>query len=234
MENIKELMQKRKLDEITQRMLDNVRNQPPQPDQNDSIPQPPGELKIVYPAWFEKNNPPEWYEALESIVESGKPIHLLFTGIPGSGKTELATIITEMYEKHCQKMVLWYNASKYYKRYLDNCGQRTEEQKFRYDLIMRSPADRFVLDDLGTENISPTSKWFYEQFITRHDEYVKRKEAKFSIITTNLDQIAIAERYGSRALDRLLQNCAIFKFKSESFRRRDKKIYNADQMEIIT
>jgi DNA replication protein DnaC len=90
------------------------------------------------------------------------------------------------------------------------------------------------LDDLGTENISPTSKWFYEQFITRHDEYVKRKEAKFSIITTNLDQIAIAERYGSRALDRLLQNCAIFKFKSESFRRRDKKIYNADQMEIIT
>ena len=85
---------------------------------------------------------------------------------------------------------------------------KTQEGRRRVDL-----ARALVLDDLGTER-DPRDSWWAECFGT----FVDEREARVTIVTTNLPRAAFRERYDARIIDRLNACAVAYEFSGPSLR----------------
>lgn len=192
-------------------------NAKPEPEQPEPVIPP---LKIVWPPDYVFNNSPEFYETITTKVESGNPFFLLFVGPTGCGKSYLATIIMDMAAAHYQwKTYQKMQCPQFYKAYQ---AAKLADFSIREDRMegfeQNQPWTRFVMDDLGAEIDEPQSRDYFAMLIDNNYVQIREHTAKAGIITTNLDPAAIEARYGSRTLDRLLENYLFCFFKPESFR----------------
>lgn len=135
---------------------------------------------------------------------SPKSTNLLFMGHAGLGKTHLALAIADA--------VL---ASGYDVLYTSSAAlaARLSREHFDYDsgdewLIACQEADLLILDDLGTEYITPlTISVLYELINTR------MLTGRPTIYTTNItDQSVFVARYTEKVASRMLGGCKVYKF----------------------
>lgn len=137
-------------------------------------------------------------ELLE-VLGTGKPVHAIYSGSPGAGKTHLAHGI----------MLAALNRSGYRMRVLfaDWCNfiQLKKESMNANDRAMRDiretinelyRADLVVLDDFGAERDTDYNR-------EAANDFWNHRVDKSVIVTTNLTVDQLAARYGSRAMSRI-------------------------------
>jgi DNA replication protein DnaC len=183
---------------------------------------------MTYPDGYIKNNTAEFYTAIENCVNNKQHFHFIFKGTVGCGKTHLARIIRKSLKDLYSAYLTWYYANDLYSEYVRLTTSNDNEDNWMLNIVKGYPDGMFVLDDLGSEHDTPASRNFFAQFIDNNYRYIKNGSAKVSIITTNLGEDEINNRYGSRAMDRLWENYTVFTFTDYSFRRADRKIINGE------
>ena len=181
---------------------------------------------MIYPDDFTKNNTKTFYDIIESDVDNRQPIHYLFKGICGCGKTYLADIIYKYIKDNYSVSVNWHTANIFYAKYVKLIMSDDPEDKWLLNYLYGDmPSNSFILDDLGSEKDTQASRDFFTLLIDNNYKDIKNGMCRLSIITTNLNDVEITDRYGKgRAMDRLWENYTVFKFNDYSFRQRDKKI----------
>ena len=136
---------------------------------------------------------------------------LLLQGIPGTGKTTLLQAIYSLYAVANASM-LYTSAPKvfdYYSLMLSGTSVIYNELKME---------KRLFLDDLGTE---PARCLYYGvEYLPLQEILTYRYERQLpTIITTNLSDSMIRERYGERISDRIGEMCTILRFSGHSYRK---------------
>ena len=146
---------------------------------------------------------PQWLPEYEQIAEwlaDNKGKGLLLAGSCGRGKTLIATRILPIFISELGRVYSIYNS---------------------YDLNVRQKevfySHLLCIDDLGIENESV-------QYGERRNVFVElmdlvEKKGKFIVVTTNLTQEQIKEKYGTRTIDRFYSCCEIVQFSGQSLRR---------------
>lgn len=135
---------------------------------------------------------------------------LLLQGVPGTGKTTLLWAISALFGL--------VNASQLY----INCQKLFES----HSLLMSGTsatyneyktAKRLFIDDMGIE---PSRYLYYGvEFLPIQEVLTYRHERQLpTIITTNLSDSMIRERYGERISDRFSEMCTILRFSGKSYR----------------
>ncbi|MGN0983865.1 MAG: ATP-binding protein [Gemmiger sp.] len=135
---------------------------------------------------------------------SGKSPNLLFMGTAGLGKTHLALAIADAVLDGGHD-VLYTSAAALAARLGREHFDRDAEDEW---LTACQEADLLILDDLGTEYITPlTISVLYELINTR------MLTQRPTIYTTNItDQQVFTMRYTEKVASRMLGNCKMFKF----------------------
>ena len=130
--------------------------------------------------------------------------NLLFMGSSGLGKTHLALAIADAVLENGHDVLYTSSAA---------LAAHLGREHFDYDardewLTACQEADLLILDDLGTEYISPlTISILYELINTR------MLTQRPTIYTTNItDQAVFTARYTEKVASRILGNCRMFKF----------------------
>ncbi len=138
-----------------------------------------------------------WTDAYPNISKN----YLTISGKTGVGKTHLANIVANRFLDN-GKTVSFYNALSlnkiYLRAHLSPLSERASVLADVYD------ADLLVIDDLGVEQIlnNVTLEYLYETLSER---------AKLAtIITTNLNENMLRERYDDRIFSRLTAHNAVF------------------------
>jgi len=143
---------------------------------------------------------PEYTEVAEWL-EDNRGRGLFMYGDCGRGKTFLANyVIPAILLKYAGKVVFSYDI---------------QEMNRRLDEVLNRPI--IVLDDIGTEEISVSFGNKRAAFIEIMD--AAEKYGKLMIVTTNLDGDRIADRYGPRALERIISTTKRVEFKGKSLRK---------------
>lgn len=145
---------------------------------------------------------PQWlpeYELIADWLSDNKGKGLLLAGSCGRGKTLVATRILPLFfaERH-----LFYNIFNSYE--LNN----RQNEVFRCKIL--------CVDDLGVENESVKYGERRNVFTELIDSV--EKKGKLLVVTTNLTQDEIMEKYGTRTLDRIFSCCKIVTFSGRSLR----------------
>lgn len=146
---------------------------------------------------------------LEHIADTLKNIdkesyNALFVGATGTGKTFLSRCIGAEYMKR-NKTVLYINVNEY----LDSLKPDGESLE-KYAII----CDLFILDDLGTENVS--------DFVDSKLNYIIDKriqDKKSTIISTNLMPDEMKKRYLNSMISRIMNVYTKINFYGEDLRR---------------
>ena len=152
----------------------------------------------------------------ETLTGDGHKFGLLLAGTCGNGKTTMMRAV--------QSVVMLLNNT-YYNRYGQRIGNRLLEAK---DIAQLSDKDGqltayqtiplLFLDDLGRE---PTEVMRYGNVtspITELLEY-RYNQRLTTIVTTNLEQSEIREKYGDRIADRFNEMFALVSYTGVSYRR---------------
>jgi len=145
---------------------------------------------------------PQWlpeYELIADWLSDNKGKGLLLAGSCGRGKTLVATRILPLFfaERH-----LFYNLFNSYEL------NSRQNEVFRCKIL--------CIDDLGVENESIKYGERRNVFTELIDSV--EKKGKLLVVTTNLTQDEIVEKYGTRTLDRLFSCCKIVTFSGRSLR----------------
>lgn len=145
---------------------------------------------------------PQWlpeYELIADWLSDNKGKGLLLAGSCGRGKTLVATRILPLFfaERH-----LFYNLFNSYEL------NSRQNEVFRCKIL--------CIDDLGVENESVKYGERRNVFTELIDSV--EKKGKLLVVTTNLTQDEIVEKYGTRTLDRLFSCCKIVTFSGRSLR----------------
>ncbi len=145
---------------------------------------------------------PQWlpeYELIADWLSDNKGKGLLLAGSCGQGKTLVATRILPLFfaERH-----LFYNLFNSYEL------NSRQNEVFRCKIL--------CIDDLGVENESVKYGERRNVFTELIDSV--EKKGKLLVVTTNLTQDEIVEKYGTRTLDRLFSCCKIVTFSGRSLR----------------
>ena len=145
---------------------------------------------------------PQWlpeYELIADWLSDNKGKGLLLAGSCGRGKTLVATRILPLFfaERH-----LFYNLFNSYEL------NSRQNEVFRCKIL--------CIDDIGVENESVKNGERRNVFTELIDSV--EKKGKLLVVTTNLTQDEIVEKYGTRTLDRLFSCCKIVTFSGRSLR----------------
>ena len=148
---------------------------------------------------------------LKKMMVDGDLSFVVINGKTGTAKSYLGCVSAREYMKK-GKDVLALNALQLNQKFLAyHCAFLEEKQELWAEL---SDPDLLVIDDLGVEPIlnNVTVMYLYALLVERID--------KKTIVTTNLDQLMMEDRYGQRILSRLLdkRKGAMVTFEGEDLR----------------
>ena len=107
---------------------------------------------------------------------------------------------------------------KYYSVKFRTAKQFVEQIKNPEDVAEIAALGFVFIDDLGEE---PTSVQRYGNTLTPIVDLIERRyEAKaYTFISTNLTYKQIADKYGERIADRIVEMCHVVKFNNKSYRK---------------
>lgn len=174
---------------------------------------------LAYPDWFVKND--KLILFCEEIVKQPH-FAVMFTGVPGCGKTVMAGIMFDYLQKQYKNS--WaMSAHQLYSTYLKSTNSDTDKS-ILVDRANNCMLNSLVfLDDLGCEMDTEASRTYFANILSiQYDAY---NDGKFNrtIITTNLGSDEISDRYGERVIDRICEHYQIVKFNNKSFRKMNMK-----------
>ena len=152
---------------------------------------------------------------IQKVVEwmTGSPVRsgLIFQGTIGSGKTTLTYAMYGLYKQLASPVIYTtaYNLHTQFKHYL-------EKEDSRYEEILK--AKYLFLDELGSE---PERCQSYGTDYTPVQNLISyRYDRKLpTVVTTNLADDNILDRYGPRMMDRINEMFSILRFKGDSYRK---------------
>lgn len=152
---------------------------------------------------------------IQKVVEwmTGSPVRsgLIFQGTIGSGKTTLTYAMYGLYKQLASPVIYTtaYDLHTQFKHYL-------EKEDSRYEEILR--AKYLFLDELGSE---PERCQSYGTDYTPVQNLISyRYDRKLpTVVTTNLADDKILDRYGPRMMDRINEMFSILRFKGDSYRK---------------
>lgn len=154
--------------------------------------------------WLAKDGiQPQWLPEYEQIAEwlsDNKGKGLLLAGSCGRGKTLIATRILPIFINELGRVYSIYNSY--------DLNSRQKDVFFSHLLC---------IDDLGIENESVQYGERKNVFVELMD--LVEKKGKFIVVTTNLTQEQIEEKYGTRTIDRFYSCCEIVQFSGPSLRK---------------
>lgn len=160
--------------------------------------------------------------AVSAIVE-GKPIHVIFSGKPGVGKSHLAiSILVEVLERSAyQKYCLFVSYSELLEKLKMSMNESAKSQAKAQAYITRmKKADVLVLDDLGAELgiKNKVSTDFNNDILNR---ILEARQNKATIFTTNFSGRQLVEAYGTRIISRLMKHASgyVFQYKDTTDKR---------------
>lgn len=138
---------------------------------------------------------------------------ILFSSIPGTGKTHLCGAITNELIKNMTSVIFIVVPELLLKiRNTYNKGTETEAQ-IMYGL---TECDLLILDDLGAEK---TTDWTTEKLFTVIDN--RYRYNKPMIFTTNCSSKELKERIGHRTFSRIMEICQPIKLECDDYRLRN-------------
>lgn len=152
---------------------------------------------------------------IQKVVEwmTGSPVRsgLIFQGTIGSGKTTLMYAMYGLYKQLVSPVIYTtaYDLHTQFKHYL-------EKEDSRYEEILK--AKYLFLDELGSE---PERCQSYGTDYTPVQNLISyRYDRKLpTVVTTNLADDKILDRYGPRMMDRINEMFSILRFKGDSYRK---------------
>ena len=152
---------------------------------------------------------------IQKVVEwmTGSPVRsgLIFQGTIGSGKTTLTYAMYGLYKQLASPVIYTtaYDLHTQFKHYL-------EKEDSRYEEILK--AKYLFLDELGSE---PERCQSYGTDYTPVQNLISyRYDRKLpTVVTTNLADDNILDRYGPRMMDRINEMFSILRFKGDSYRK---------------
>lgn len=152
---------------------------------------------------------------IQKVVEwmTGSPVRsgLIFQGTIGSGKTTLMYAMYGLYKQLASPVIYTtaYDLHTQFKHYL-------EKEDSRYEEILK--AKYLFLDELGSE---PERCQSYGTDYTPVQNLISyRYDRKLpTVVTTNLADDKILDRYGPRMMDRINEMFSILRFKGDSYRK---------------
>lgn len=160
--------------------------------------------------------------AVSAIVEE-KPIHVIFSGKPGVGKSHLAiSILVEVLERSAyQKYCLFVSYSELLEKLKMSMNESAKSQAKAQAYITRmKKADVLVLDDLGAELgiKNKVSTDFNNDILNR---ILEARQNKATIFTTNFSGKQLVEAYGTRIISRLMKHASgyVFQYKDTTDKR---------------
>ena len=146
---------------------------------------------------------PQWLPEYEQVAEwlaDNKGKGLLLAGSCGRGKTLIATRILPIF---------FYELGRCYDIYNSYDLNIKQKEVFFSHLL--------CIDDLGIENESVQYGERKNVFVELMD--LVEKKGKLIVVTTNLSQNDIEEKYGTRTVDRFFSCCQIVNFTGQSLRK---------------
>ena len=151
-------------------------------------------------------------KAIEFIkkLSQNKQARLMYYGEPGLGKSHLAVGIGKILDKRFHKTCLFLEVPKL-KQMVKSSW--TKDSTYSELELMRAiaEADLLILDDVGAEGVTP---WTKELMFT----ILNSRLSKSLLVTTNMSLSEIYIEYGSKIVDRFLENMSkrdIFKLEGE-------------------
>lgn len=152
---------------------------------------------------------------IQKVVEwmTGSPVRsgLIFQGTIGSGKTTLTYAMYGLYKQLASPVIYTtaYDLHTQFKHYL-------EKEDSRYEEILK--AKYLFLDELGSE---PERCQSYGTDYTPVQNLISsRYDRKLpTVVTTNLADDKVLDRYGPRMMDRINEMFSILRFKGDSYRK---------------
>ena len=152
---------------------------------------------------------------IQKVAEwmTGSPVRsgLIFQGTIGSGKTTLMYAMYGLYKQLAPPVIYTtaYDLHTQFKHYL-------EKEDSRYEEILK--AKYLFLDELGSE---PERCQSYGTDYTPVQNLISyRYDRKLpTVVTTNLADDKILDRYGPRMMDRINEMFSILRFKGDSYRK---------------
>ena len=139
------------------------------------------------------------YQAVANWLEDTKGYGLLMVGANGRGKSVIATKILPWFFKE--------QGYYYHVYYANEINQQKEE--VMYSKIL-------CIDDVGVEDIANNYGEKINVFARVMDEVERKK--KLIVITTNLTQSQLEEKYSTRTISRINGCCKVVAFNGEDLR----------------
>ncbi len=150
------------------------------------------------------------FDACYAIANGTRKQGIILKGSQGIGKTHLAAAVINWLADRGRK-VSFENMVKLIKKVQDSFNTGTESVIKRF-----LDCDVLVLDDLGAEAVK-NEGWLksllYEILNTAYED------EKTVIITTNLDNLSMTERYGDRITSRISEMCEWIEYHDADHRR---------------